>query len=156
MAIPAILRVSFGGVVLAFASCAIAADSAIQAKSTAAVIAADDAWGAAETDGDYAFVDRLLLPGYESIGASGTVTTKETIVAGARARGRSPERAAQVAAWKAAHPTRPEVAIFGDTAVLTWVSAAPDSAGRVLSSDIFTYRDGHWRAVYSQHSSASQ
>jgi len=157
MMIRAIRRLSFGCALIALSgAAAAAADSKVEAKSAAAVKAADDAWGEAEANGDYAYVDRLLLPGYQSIGANGKATSKEKIVAGTHERGRSAERIAQIAEWKAAHPTRPEITIFGDTAVLTWVSAAPEKAGSVLSSDIFVYRKGHWRAVYSQHSTASQ
>ena len=158
MMIRAIRRLSFGSALIALSGTAVAAapDSKIEPKTAEAVKAADDAWGEAEANGDYAFVERLLLPGYQSIGSGGKATSREKIVAGARERGRSAERIAQIAEWKAAHPTRPEVTIYGDTAVLTWVSAAPEKAGAVLSSDIFVYRKGHWRAIYSQHSTASQ
>ena len=93
---------------------------AAEPHTAAAVRAADDAWGAAEVRGDAAFVDRLLLPDYRSVGPTGSVTTKVAIVDHARARGPSSDMVAQVAAWKAAHPTRADVVIVGDTAVLTW------------------------------------
>lgn len=156
MIIRALRQLSFGCVLIVLSGAAAAADTKPEPKTAAAVKAADDAWGEAEANGDYAFVERLLLPGYQSIGASGKATSREKIVAGARERGRSAERLAQIAEWKAAHPTRPEITIFGDTAVLTWVSAAPEKAGAVSSSDIFVYRKGHWHAIYSQHSTASQ
>lgn len=123
--------------------------------SVAAVLAADHAWGAAEARGDAAFVDRLLMPGYRSVGPAGQTTLKAAIVARARARAGSPTAAATIAAWKAAHPLRGDVAIFGDTAVLTWVSTKAGSGEPVSSCDIFVYRDGHWRAIYSQHSDAA-
>jgi hypothetical protein len=130
------------------------AAAAAEAKTAAAVRAADDAWGAAEMRGDAAFVDRLLLPAYRSIGPDGKVTTKAAIVEHARARRGATDAVAQVAAWKAAHPVRAEVAITGDTAVLTWVSTKPGSGEPVASCDIFVYRDGRWHAIYSQHTSA--
>jgi hypothetical protein len=130
---------------------------AAEPRTQAAVIAADEAWGDAEIAGNAAFVDQLLLPGYVSIGADGKVTSKATIVAGAR--GRTEEARAklsdQVAAWMKAHPMRAEVMIADDTAILKWVSAKPGAGGAVSSCDIFVYQDGRWRAIYSQHSSAS-
>src|SRR4051812_1244489 len=91
-----------------------------------AVIAADESWGQAEQDGDSQFIDALLLDGYRSIGSGGKVTTKAQIVESAKKRGKSAEFAKMVADWKAKHPSVANVAIFGDTAVLTWV---PNDAG---------------------------
>lgn len=119
-----------------------------------AVIAADESWGQAEQDGDSQFVEQLLLDGYKSVGSTGKITTKAKIVSGTKKRGKSAAYAKMVADWKSQHPSEASVAIFGDTAVLTWVSAHAGSAALVNSSDIFVYRDGKWRAVYSQHSTA--
>lgn len=123
-------------------------------RTAAAVLAADDAWGKAEERGDVAFVDALLLPGYRSIGHDGKARTKSDILASTRKRGGTPQRAAEVAAWRAQHPTRGVVTLFGDTAVLSWVSTSDANPGAVASSDIFVYRSGRWHAVYSQHSDA--
>ena len=125
------------------------------ARTAAAVQAADDAWGAAEEKGDAAFVDWLLLPEYQSVGPTGKANAKAAIVAHARAHNDPKARAAEVAVWKASHPSRAAVSLFGDTAVLTWVSAKPGAAGAIYSCDIFAYRDGHWHGVYSQHTNAS-
>ena len=121
-------------------------------KTADAVKAADEAWGDAEAKGDAGFVDRLLLPEYRSIGNGGKTTTKADIVAHTT-EARAPDYARKVADWKARHPSRANVTLFGDTAVLTWTSAAPDAA--VYSCDIFVYRGGHWRAIYSQHTGAA-
>ncbi len=121
------------------------------AKTEAAVAAADEAWGAAEEKGDAAYVDWLLLPDYRSIGHEGKVTGKDAIVAHTRAHAGSDTRKAEAAAWRAAHPSRSEVRLFGDTAVLNWVSTTAGSGEPVASCDIFVYRDGHWHAIYSQH-----
>lgn len=133
--------------------------SAAEPKTAAAVLAADDAWGAAEVRGDVDFIDHLLLPEYRSIGPTGKVTTKATIVEHTRKRACSADEQAKaqaaVAAWKAAHPSRADVVLVGDTAVLTWILLKPGSDEPISSSDIFLYRDGHWRAIYSQHTSAS-
>jgi hypothetical protein len=122
--------------------------------TAAAVVAADDAWLQAEVRGDGDFLDRLLVDGYRSVGNDGKVTGKADIVGKARARGNSPDMAARVATWKAAHPTRPDVKIAGDTAILTWISTKPGTNEPVTSCDIFVYAGGHWRALYSQHTAA--
>lgn len=131
-----------------------AASQAPEPKTEAAVIAADDAWLKAELAGDATFLDALLLPGYVSIGASGTVTPKSRIVANAGARDSNARAklASAVASWRALHPIKPAVSISGNTAILQWIVAAPSLA--VVSSDVFVYRDRRWRAIYSQHSSA--
>ena len=138
---------------MAFAPLLLAA-TAPEPHSAAAVTAADDAWLQAEIKGDGDFLDRLLADGYRSVGNDGKVTDKAVIVAKARARGNSPDMAARVAAWKAAHPTRPDVTIAGDTAILTWISTKPGTGEPVSSCDIFVYDGGHWRALYSQHTAA--
>jgi hypothetical protein len=130
--------------------CAMPSDKA-EPHTAAAVEAADQAWGDAESNGDKAYVDWLLLPGYQSVGEAGTHAGKARIVASASAP-RSPGRKAEADAWKAAHPEKPVVTIVGDTAVLAWTSTKPDAA--VLSCDIFVYQDGHWHAAYSQHTTA--
>jgi hypothetical protein len=123
-------------------------------KTAAAVLAADEAWGAAEMKGDFAFVDRLLLPEYRSIGSSGKVTDKAKIVAGTRKRGPSKAYSDMVTAWKAAHPSRGDVTIDGDTAILAWTAVGSNGAVSVRSCDVFVYRSGRWRALYSQHTAA--
>ena len=120
-------------------------------RTAAAVIADDDAWGHAEQTGDAAFVDALLLPQYRSIDAAGKTHDKATIVASAKA---SPQRDAMFASWKAAHPSLTSVEIEGDTAVLTFTLNKPGTPAAIMSCDIFVYRDGHWRALYSQHTTA--
>lgn len=126
------------------------------AHTEQAVIAADKSWGAAEQAGDSQFVEDLLLDGYRSIGSSGKVTTKSQIVDGAKKRGKSAAYAKMVTDWKSAHPSTASVTIFGDTAVLTWVPTNAGAPIPVNSSDIFVYRDGRWRAIFSQHSTAPE
>ena len=135
----------------------IAAAPAPEPKTETAVIATDDAWLTAEVAGDAKFLSSLLLPGYVSIGANGKVTSRSEIVANARARdfNASAKLAAAVADWKALHPAKPEIVIVGDTAILKWVLVDP-KAGLVSSSDMFIYRGGRWRAIYSQHTTAAK
>ncbi|MBA3895596.1 MAG: nuclear transport factor 2 family protein [Sphingomonadaceae bacterium] len=126
---------------------------AAEPRTAAAVVAADDAWGSAEVMGDAAFVDALLMPEYRSVGADGHVTDKATIVAHTRSHAKSPEFAAKVVAWKDAHPERADVTLFGDTAIVRWISTKPGGGDPVASCDVFVYRGGRWRAIYSQHTS---
>lgn len=137
------------------ASWAGTAFAAPEPRTAAAVIAADDQWLQAEVRGDADFLDALLLPDYRSIGTKGEVTDKQRLVDNARRRGPDPAMADAVRAWKAAHPSHADVRIVGDTAVLTWILDKGDGSIPVSSCDIFVYRDGRWRAIYSQHSLAS-
>lgn len=125
-------------------------------RSHEAVIAADNNWSLAEQDGNSQYVEHLLLDGYKSIGSSGKITTKAQIIEGAKKRGKSAKYAKLAADWESKHPSKANVTIFGDTAVLTWVSRNAGSTPPVDSSDIFVYRDGEWRAIYSQHSTAPE
>jgi hypothetical protein len=130
---------------------------AAEPRSEAAVIAADGSWLKAEVAGDGDFLDALLLPGYVSIGPDGKILEKAKLVANARARNAEAKAklAAQVAAWRASHPIRAEVTMVGDTAILKWVLVKPEAGNPISSCDVFVYRDGRWRALYSQHSSAA-
>ena len=132
-----------------------AATPRAQPPTKDAVIAADDAWLRAEVAGDAEFLDGLLLPNYVSVAASGKVTLKSQIVANARARDADARTklATAVASWKASHPIKPDVLIIGDTAILKWVLV--NEAGSITSSDMFVYRGGRWRAIYSQHTTAA-
>jgi hypothetical protein len=130
-----------------------------EAHTEAAVIADDDGWGKAEA-GDVAYVDNLLLPEYRSVNPDGSVHPKDAILGGVRKRANSPALAAaytaDTAKWLAAHPYTTTVVIIGDTAILTFSPDIPGSSKPVSSCDIFVYREGHWRAIYSQHTDASK
>jgi hypothetical protein len=69
-----------------------------EAETSEAVVAAGKAWGAAEANGDVAFVDKLLLPEYRSIDANGKATTKAEILATTRSKGGTAVRADEIAA----------------------------------------------------------
>jgi len=131
-----------------------AAGTAAEPRTADAVRAADEAWSAAETRGDAAFVEQLLLPDYRSVQPDGRVHGKAAIVAGAAKRATDPAAAEKARAWLASHPYRGDVVITGDTAVLTAVLTTPGKDEPILSCDIFVYVDGHWKAIYSQHTSA--
>jgi len=121
------------------------------ARTADAVIAVDNSWGKAEAEGNAASVSQLLMPGYRSIGADGRTTDRDTIVRNTMLHAGSSDYRVKVATWRQQHPSHGEVALFGDTAILTWVSDASANRGAIQSCDIFVYRDGHWRAIYSQH-----
>lgn len=128
----------------------------VEPHTEAAVVADDEGWSKAEETGDTAYVDQLLLPEYRSISADGSIHPKAAILA--HTKKSSPESTARNAEWKAGHPEKTTVAINGDTAVVTFLldraRDASDGSKPVMSCDIFVYRDGHWRALYSQHTSA--
>jgi hypothetical protein len=128
----------------------------IELRTEAAVIAADDSWGKAEETGNFAFVEGLLLPEYRSISSDGSVHDKAAILASMKKRAGTPGSSASAEQWKAAHPSRTSTVITGDTAILTFTLNRPGSPAAVLSSDIFVYREGRWRALYSQHSEAGK
>jgi hypothetical protein len=128
----------------------------VEPHTEAAVIAADDSWGKAEETGNSAFVEGLLLPEYRSISSDGSVHDKAAILASIKKRAGTPSNSASVEQWKAAHPSRTSTVITGDTAILTFTLNRPGSPAAVLSSDIFVYREGRWRALYSQHSEAGK
>ncbi|MEO5867774.1 MAG: nuclear transport factor 2 family protein [Sphingomonas sp.] len=150
------MLITLTSLLLAAASAPAGVVPPVEPRTEAAVVAADKAWGTAEERGDGAYVDWLLMPGYVSIGHDGKVHTKAAIVTNANSRkGQNPaEMAAKTAAWRTAHPYRTEVKLFGDTAVVSFLSTKPDSGEPVNSSDIFVYHDRHWHPIYSQHSDA--
>jgi len=49
-----------------------------------------------------------------------------------------------------------EVKITGDTAILTFALDKTATPKPVMSCDVFVYRDGRWRALYSQHTEAEK
>ena len=121
------------------------------ARSAAAVIAVDKHWSKAEVDGDTAWLDGMLLPQYRSIGADGKVTTKADILAHAAKNHGSKATRQMIAAWRKAHPSSKKVTLLDRIAILSFVSGAPATRGKLYSSDIFVYVDGRWHALYSQH-----
>jgi hypothetical protein len=124
---------------------------ASQPKTPEAVKAADDGWEKAEESGDVAYVDDLLLAGYRSVNADGTVHDKEAIMANTRKHIGSTEYAAKVQKWLADHPQGTDVMLRGDTAVVTFYLKSLGPENGIMSSDVFTYVDGRWHAIYSQH-----
>jgi hypothetical protein len=118
------------------------------ARTTTAVIAVDQHWLEAEVGGDTAWLDAMLMPDYRTVGADGKVGDKAAILRSAAKNRGSDKMRMEVDAWQKAHPTRKSVVMHGDVAILSF---SDPHTGRVLSSDIFIYKDGDWHALYSQH-----
>lgn len=130
--------------------------SPTEPHTEAVVIADDDAWGKAEISGDVAYIDDLLLPGYRSISVDGSIHDKAAILAGARKSANSSARAVASEKWRATHPSITSVQIVGDTAILTFALNKQDTQKPIMSCDVFVYQDGHWHALYSQHTKAEE
>jgi Domain of unknown function (DUF4440) len=132
------------------------AQEAPEPHTSAAVIADDQGWLKAEETGDTRYLDALLMPEYRSVNSDGTWQDKAFILRGAAKQAGSPTFAKRVQAWKATHPSLISVVIKGDVAVLTFALDKGADPKRIMSCDVFVYRDGHWRALYSQHSDVEQ
>lgn len=123
------------------------------APTAAGAIATDQHWSRAEVHGDTAFLGRLLLPGYRSVGHDGVVHTRAQILAGAARQGQDTVASmAAAAAYRKTHPYSTVVVLEGNTAVLSFYSPALGPEKGLRSSDILVFEDGRWRALYSQHS----
>lgn len=122
-------------------------------QTQAGVMAVDTHWSLAEMTGDTAWLDDMLLPEYRSVGNSGVVHAKDAILAGAAKRkGTSLEQAKlKFAEYQRQHPYGSAVVVHGNTAVVTFYDPALGPEKGVRSSDVFIYVDGHWHALYSQH-----
>jgi hypothetical protein len=123
-------------------------------KTAGAVIAVEHHWTQAEVHGDTAYLNQLLVPGYRTVSPSGVVRTRSALLARARKNAQSDKMARFVAAYMKAHPIGIAVTIQGNTAVVTFYSRRLGREKGIMSSDIFTYSNGRWHAVYSQHTAA--
>lgn len=111
-------------------------------------MAVDQHWLEAETRGDTAWLDAMLMPDYRSISAKGKVLDKPTLLAHAKKNRVSDKMHKRVEAWLKAHPSKQSAVLHGDVAILSF---SDPKTGRIRSPDIFIYRGGGWRALYSQH-----
>lgn len=133
-----------------------ASQAAPEPHTAAAVITDDEKWSNAEDIGDADYLNALLLPEYRSISSDGSAHDKATIVARVVKSANTAEGAAKAERWRAAHPNMPRVEINGDIAILTFVLQKGLDPKPVMSCDVFVYREGHWRALYSQHTEAGK
>ena len=120
-------------------------------KNTAALLAVERHWTEAEVHGDVAYVSQLLLPEYRSVNPDGAVHPKSAIIASAAKNRTSNKMARLVAAYTKTHPYGTLVAIQGSTAVVTFYDSKRGPQKGITSCDVFTYLNGRWHAIYSQH-----
>ena len=133
------------------------AQGVAEPRTLIAVIAVDEGWSKAEQAGDTKYVDALLLPEYRSISSDGSTHGKAAILAHtAKGGGNNEEDAAKAGQWQSAHPHRTSVEINGDVAIVTFALDRGVEPKPVMSCDIFVYREGRWRALYSQHTEAER
>lgn len=121
----------------------------------AGVIAVDNHWSLAEMTGDTAWLEQMLLPEYRSVNNDGVAHDKAAIVAGAAKRKGTSLDTAKLkwTAYEKQHPYGSAVAVHGNTAVISFYDPVLGPQKGVRSSDVFVYVDGHWHALYSQHTS---
>jgi hypothetical protein len=121
--------------------------------SEAAVMAVDRHWSIAELTGNTAWLDQMLLPEYRSVGNGGMAHDKQAILADAATRkGTELAKAQQqFATYQKEHPYGSAVLLRGDTAIVSFYDLTLGPQKGVKSSDVFVYVDGHWHALYSQH-----
>jgi hypothetical protein len=125
----------------------------VELQTEAAVLAADDDWLAAELRGDLIALKARLMPTYRDVTSEGKVHTKQDLLA------RVAKHANKVATpplhaaadFRAQHPVVEHVLIEGDTAILQFESRKPEEAGVIQSIDVFVYKEGRWRGLYSSH-----
>ena len=122
-------------------------------KTEAAVIAADDDWLAAERRGDVASLDARLADIYRDVESNGRAHPKsELLSATARRKDIWPGTAAEVAAaFRKKYPVVMKVVIAGDTAILSFHSTDSSLESYIGSEDVFTYQNGMWKGVLSNH-----
>ena len=126
----------------------------VESQPTAAgAIATDEHWSLAEMMGDTAFLDQLLLPDYRSVNNDGTAHSKAQIVAGAAKRSGTDLASANrtLAAYRKTHPYGTSAVLRGNLAILSFYDPALGPQKGVESSDVLVYAQGHWHAIYSQH-----
>jgi hypothetical protein len=137
--------------VLVLALSAAAPALADEARTEAAVLAADDDWLAAERLGDAAALDARLADAYHDVSPNGALHLKADLLNRTRTRkdvmSGTPQEVAAIV--RKQYPVRETVVIDGDTAVLTFHSVDPAQNDRVLSVDVFTYEHGRWRGLLS-------
>lgn len=129
-------------------------NAAVESQKTAAgAIAVDEHWSLAEYMGDTDYLKQMLSPEYRSVNADGKAYSKDRIVAGAAKRSGTALATAQgrVSAYRKDHPYGTSVVVRGDTAILSFYDLKRGPQDGVTSSDVFTYVDGQWHALYSQH-----
>jgi len=116
------------------------AAQALEPITAAGVRDAEERWSQAFVKGDTATLALLLDPAYVSVSANGISRSKAEIIAAAVAfAAKNPGQRAPPL------PDTSTIRIFGPAAIVQHRGATD------ISVDVFRYRGGHWRALYSQH-----
>jgi hypothetical protein len=123
-----------------------------EAMTEAGVRAVEEHWTLAEGTGDTGFLEAMLAADYRSVNADGKAISKSTIVEHAARNKGSDKGMQEIEAYRKAHPYGEAVAMHQNTAIVTFYDPQLGAQNGVKSSDIFIYVDGHWHAMYSQHS----
>lgn len=126
--------------------------------SDTGVMAVENHWSIAELSGNTGWLEQMLQPGYRSVNNDGSVHDKQAIIAGAAKRAGTDVTKAQLefANYQKEHPYGSAVLIQGDTAVVSFYDPTLGPQKGIKSADMFVYADGHWHALYSQHTSLSK
>lgn len=121
--------------------------------TAAAILAVDHHWSIAEMSGDSAWMTDMLMPDYRTVSNNGTVHDKQALLGGmAKHKPITPAEAeTKLAAFEKEHHIGSSVVIHGDMAVVSFYDTALGLDKGTLSADVFVYQDGHWHALYSQH-----
>jgi hypothetical protein len=115
-----------------------ASPAAIERQQTVAgVQATEDHWSEAFVSGDEAYLSALLDPAYVSINRTGKARPRADIIALSRKVAAMPRQAYPKVA--------PHIELRGDTAVASFQGKDETSV------DVFYWKGGTWRALYSQH-----
>ena len=133
------IPVRLGIIAILFASAGAQATPA-ERLDEGSVRAVEGRWNEYEMTGDARSLDALLDPAYVSIATTGKISRKADIIAGA---------VAYAATHPGAHgsplPMTSTVQMLGAAALVRHIGAS------YLSMDLFAFRNGRWRAIYSQH-----
>ena len=127
-----------------------------EAMTEAGVRAVEQHWTRAEGTGDIDFLESMLATDYRSVNADGKAIPKSAIVEHAAKNKGSDKGMRDIDAYIKAHPFGETVAMHQNTAVVTFYDPQLGPQNGVKSSDIFIYVDGHWHAMYSQHSAVGK
>jgi hypothetical protein len=122
-------------------------------RTEAGVMAVDNHWSIAELSGDTGWLEQMLLPEYRSVNNDGTAHSKDAIIAGAAKRKGTDLAKAQLtfATYQKEHPYSSAVLMHDNTAIVSFYDPTLGPQKGIKGSDIFVYLDGHWHALYSQH-----
>lgn len=116
-----------------------------QSADAKSVRQTERAWTEAYLHGGTPYLECLLAPDYVSVSGKGVARDRATIIGFAKKN--------EGKTTPLPNPTEPKIQIYGNTAVVQ-AQVAADPNGKypaMYSSDVFSFQDGAWHAVYSQH-----